>query len=60
MVNEFTHGGDCGGLASMFCGYMIGAWTVGYAGSCMEGGDFGFRIGGQRYQWALVEVCYLN
>ena len=52
---SFVDGADCQGLASMYCGYMIGAWTVGYGGSCLHGGDYGFRIGG-RYRKALVEV----
>ena len=52
----FTEGADCGGLASMHCATMIGAWTVGYPGTCMNGGNYGFRIGQNAFRWALAEV----
>ena len=52
----FTEGADCGGLASMHCATMIGAWTVGYPGTCMNSGDYGFRIGQNAFRWALAEV----
>ena len=53
--NTFVTGADCQGLASMYCGYMIGAWTVGYPGTCVHGGDYGFLIG-DKYKKALLEV----
>ena len=58
--SQFSNGADCGGLASMYCSTMIGAWTVGYPGTCMNGGDYGYRIGKTSFQWALVEVNSWN
>ena len=40
----------------MHCPTMIGAWTRGYPGSCVNGGDYGTRIGQGAFRWALVEV----
>ena len=58
LMQLFTNGADCEGLASMYCSTMVGAWTVGYPGSCMYGSNYGYRIGRSSYKMALVEVKF--
>ena len=56
IVDKFTEGADCQGLASMHCSTMIGGWTVGYSGTCLVNENYAYRIGKNDFRHALVEV----
>ena len=58
-IDVFRTPQPCGMQATGPCGNMIGGWTVGAVGDCIEG-EVGFRIGASTFRRALLQVRKSN